>query len=197
MITENELTFNRIDEKDRKSSWFIKLIISITTIILLVLILYYHCLDLKYYSNQNSLHDSRIGLTNTKIFLITIELLISAIHPMPRSHPYTEPGIIPSNSTSFYSPSYVSIDVGFGLPSKFSLNKNKKKHCFLLVFLRLYLLSRSIIFHSKLVRDASLRSLGYLNQISIDFSFLSKTYIEQWPTRCLLAFCTLIFFTGT
>jgi hypothetical protein len=76
MITENELTFNRIYEKDTKSSWFIKIIISITTIILLVLILYYHCLDLKYYSNQNSLHDSRIGLTNTKIFLITIELLI-------------------------------------------------------------------------------------------------------------------------
>jgi hypothetical protein len=53
------------------------------------------------------------------------------------------------------------------------------------------------MFHSHLVRDTSLRSIGYLNQVSVDFLFLMKTYIEQWPTRFLLTFCTIIFFIGS
>jgi hypothetical protein len=65
------------------------------------------------------------------------------------------------------------------------------------VFLRLYLFGRSIMFHSHLVRDVSLRSFGYLNQVSINFSFLMKTYLEQWPTRCLITICTITFFIGS
>jgi hypothetical protein len=53
------------------------------------------------------------------------------------------------------------------------------------------------MFHSSLVRDASLRSIGYLNQVSINFFFLMKTYLELWPTRCTVAFCTLIFLIGS
>ena len=48
------------------------------------------------------------------------------------------------------------------------------------------------MFHSYLFRDASLRSINYLNQVSIDFVFLIKTSLEQWPTRCLLTFCIII-----
>lgn len=64
---------------------------------------------------------------------------------------------------------------------------------FCLVFLRLYLFGRSILFHSRLVRNASLRSFGYLNRVSIDFFFLFKTGLEQWPGRCLLSFCMSVF----
>ncbi len=129
MVIENELTFDRVDNKDTKASWFIKLIITITTVILLTLIIYYHRLDLKLYSNQNSLEDCRVGLTNTKICLIAIEILICAVHPMPRSYPYVDPPKL--NSTLFTDPyplSYTAIDVGFGIPSKFYLYllSNKK-----------------------------------------------------------------------
>ena len=65
------------------------------------------------------------------------------------------------------------------------------------VFLRLYLVGRTILFHSHLVRDASLQSLGYLNHVSINFFFLMKTFLEQYPIRSLSIFQTLAFFIGS
>jgi hypothetical protein len=126
MIIENELTFNRVDNQDTKASWFIKLIISITTAILLGLIIYYHHLDMVLYAFRNLLEDWRVQLTYTKIFGITIEILICAIHPMPRAYPQSDPEKI--NSTSMtsdpsilnpYPVSYTAVDVGLGIPSKF------------------------------------------------------------------------------
>jgi len=120
MIIENELTFDRIDNKDTKSSWFIKLIITISTIILLILIFYYHHLDMSLYAYRNLLDDWRVQLTITKIFLIIIEVVICAIHPMPRSYPYIEPEKLNiSSSVDSYSMYYIATDVGLGLPSMF------------------------------------------------------------------------------
>ena len=65
------------------------------------------------------------------------------------------------------------------------------------MFFRLYLLGRSVMFHSYLFRDASLRSISCLNQVSINFSFLLKTYLEQWPTRCLLTIIIIAFLIGS
>ncbi len=122
MIIANELTFNRVDNQDTKGSWWCKLIITISTVILLVLLGYYHYLDLKLYSNQNSLEDHRIGLTNKRICLIVIELIICAVHPMPRSYPYSNPPKIDVDAIDItpHPLSYTAIDVGLGLPSKIS-----------------------------------------------------------------------------
>lgn len=62
------------------------------------------------------------------------------------------------------------------------------------MFLRLYLLCRFMKFRSSLMHNSSSKSLGHLNQVSIDFFFLAKTYLESWPTRCLLIFCTSVLF---
>jgi len=66
MVIENELNFTRVQDEDTKASWFIKLIITITTAILVSLVLFYHRLDLMLYSVNNSTNDWRIGLTNKK-----------------------------------------------------------------------------------------------------------------------------------
>lgn len=68
---------------------------------------------------------------------------------------------------------------------------------FYLVFLRLYLLGRSFMIHSPLVRNIPLRSIGYFNNVPINAYFLIKTYLAKWPTRCLLIFCTVIFLIGS
>jgi hypothetical protein len=65
------------------------------------------------------------------------------------------------------------------------------------VFARLYLFSRFILSRSSLVHNATSKSLGCLNQVSIDFFFLIKTYLEQWPVRCLAIICTTIFLIGS
>jgi hypothetical protein len=129
MVIENEITFASINNRDTIISWFIKLIISITTIILVGLLIYYHRLNLKFYAAQNSLDDWRAGLTVRKIFLIIFEILICAIHPMPRNFPrnsiskHEEIKLTSVVSDSFLptsvSPSYIAIDVALGLPSKY------------------------------------------------------------------------------
>ncbi|CAF3950266.1 unnamed protein product [Adineta steineri] len=199
MIIENEITFMNIENNDAYTciSERIKLIISITTMILVNLVFYYHRIDLEFYAVNNSLDQWRIGLTRTRIFLMLFEVFICMIHPIPRRFPFmsrikhgnaTREDFdvalgLPSTSTkaAFLSQSYIDFDVALGLP----------------MFARVYLICRLVTFHSRLVADVSLQALGYFNQVSFDFLFLTKTYLTRWPTRSLLIFCTFIFFMGS
>jgi hypothetical protein len=122
MIIANEITFNHIDHRDTILSWIIKFVITISTIILLGFIIYYHRLDLKLYSVNNSLADWRIGITSMKLFLILLEVSICAIHPIPRSFPSSRNSVLEersSNSSTPHSLSYISTDVALGIPSKY------------------------------------------------------------------------------
>ncbi|CAF4150401.1 unnamed protein product, partial [Rotaria sordida] len=47
------------------------------------------------------------------------------------------------------------------------------------------------------IRDAPLKSFDSLNQVSINFTFLTKIYVEKWPIRCLSIICILMFFIGS
>ncbi|CAF1235159.1 unnamed protein product [Rotaria sordida] len=186
MIIENEIIFSHINNNDTIWSWSIKILISFSTFVLIGFIFQYHRLDLSLYAVNNSIEDSRVTLTNRKIFLIVLEILICAIHPMPRSFPYrlnASVENISSNSSisTPYSSSYIDIDVALGLP----------------MFARGYLLCRFIVFHSHLFLDASSRSIGYLNQISINYFFLIKVYVQQWPRRCIMTFCIMVFLIGS
>lgn len=119
MIVENEITFRTINNKDTIISWIIKFIISLSTLILVCLIIYYHYTDLELTVTQNSLDHWRIGLSFRRIILIILEILICAIHPIPRYLPQNWTSIseeININSTT--SPSYIAVDVALGLSSK-------------------------------------------------------------------------------
>ncbi|CAF4248196.1 unnamed protein product [Rotaria sp. Silwood2] len=186
MIIENEITFFEINNNDNILSWSIKIVITLSTIVLIGLIFKYHHLDMCLYAVNNSIGDSRAALTNKKIYLILLEVLICAIHPIPRSFPRRlNTSLKDQDSNSFtttpYSLSYISVDVALGLP----------------MFARLYLICRFMMFHSYLFRDASSRSIGYLNKISINFFFLIKSYLEQWPIGCLTIFCLILFLIGS
>ncbi|CAF0995977.1 unnamed protein product [Adineta steineri] len=184
MIIENEITFMNIKNNDAYTciSERIKLIISITTMILVNLVFYYHRIDLDFYAVNNSLDHWRIGLTGTKIFLILFEVFICMIHPFPRCFRLTRhvKHFHPTEK-DLLEKSYIAFDVALGLP----------------MFARVYLICRLVTFHSHLVADVSLQALGYFNQVSFDFLFLTKTYLTRWPTRSLLVFCTFIFFMGS
>ncbi|CAF1235129.1 unnamed protein product [Rotaria sordida] len=186
MIIENELTFSQIDNNDTISSWSIKIVISLSTAVLIGFIFQYHHLDLSLYAVNNSIEDYRIAITSKKIFLILLEILVCAVHPMPRSFPrHSNPSVENINSNSSistpYPVSYISVDFALGL----------------LMFGRVYLLCRFIIFHSHLFLDTSTRSIGYLNKISIDYLFLIKVYLQQYPVSCLMSFFIIVFLIGS
>ena len=113
MIIENELIFQSIDHQQTWLSSLIKITISITTVILVMLVICYNRLDLEMYAVNNSLGHWRVGLTRNKIFMIILEIFICSIHPFP---PY---------QTSYHSTlmhpiplSHIERDVALGLPSK-------------------------------------------------------------------------------
>uniref|UniRef100_A0A8D2LNB4 Potassium calcium-activated channel subfamily N member 1 n=1 Tax=Varanus komodoensis TaxID=61221 RepID=A0A8D2LNB4_VARKO len=56
------------------------------------------------------------------------------------------------------------------------------------MFLRLYLIGRVMLLHSKLFTDASSRSVGALNKISFDTRFVMKTLMTICPGTVLLVF---------
>ncbi|CAF2711391.1 unnamed protein product [Rotaria sp. Silwood2] len=186
MIIENEITFAHIGNPETVVSWSIKIVISLSTVVLIGCIIEYHRLDIYLYAVNNSIENHRVAITYTRICLIVIEILICAIHPMPRAYPYHSNESSENTSSdgstritdSLY---YASVDVALGLP----------------MFARLYLLWRFIMFHSNLFRDASSRSVGFLNKVSIDYYFLIKAYLEQWPMFCLTIFCILVFLIGS
>lgn len=66
--------------------------------------------------------------------------------------------------------SVVSIDILLSLP----------------MFLRLYLIARVMLLHSKLFTDASSRSIGALNRINFDTKFVMKTLMTICPGTVLL-----------
>ncbi|CAF0895016.1 unnamed protein product [Rotaria sp. Silwood1] len=221
MIIECELTFNRIDHKDTTFSLLVKATLTFTTMILVGLVFYYHRIDLNLYCVDNSIDDWRIALTQKKIFLIILEAFICLIHPIPghflvewssqhvkkfensynvfnpyRSNQNTFTKSIVLNSTTIsttiqslslttnttdLAKSYVPIDVILSLP----------------MFFRLYLICRLIMLRSRLVRDASSQSLGYLNRVSFTFPFIIKAYIQQQPALCLTTFCISAFFIAS
>ena len=115
MIIANELTFDCVDHQNTKASWSLKFVISISTAVLLILILYYHYVDMIYYACRNRLPDWRVELTCEKIFFIALELFICIIHPFPRSFPSIDP---PRITLVIRPSSYVSTDVALSLPSK-------------------------------------------------------------------------------
>lgn len=129
MIIDNEITFLHIDHHDTIFNWFVKLTITISTILLIGLVLYYHYYDINLYCANNSIEHWGVGLTGRRIALILLEIVICAIHPIPRHFPlerYSKNDQINANSTIFYhskptpiSLTYVPVDVALGLPSKF------------------------------------------------------------------------------
>ena len=107
---------------------------------------------------------------NAQIF---IELLICAIHPIPGEYYFIWTTKLSNTSNSGEIRSReVPVDVALSLP----------------MFLRLYLICRVMLLHSKLFTDASSRSIGALNRINFNTRFVLKTLMTICPGTVLLVF---------
>ena len=128
MVIDSELMFNQVQFWTPYHSWFTKLLISITTLVLMVFIVYFHYYDIRLYCVNNSIEHWRVGLTGKKLFVILLELFICGIHPFPRYLPkdtfsMQQPQIINATTTSDSSGSSnnlnpVPFDIYLSLPSK-------------------------------------------------------------------------------
>ncbi|KAL1023269.1 hypothetical protein UPYG_G00038500 [Umbra pygmaea] len=124
----------------------------------------------KLFMVDNAADDWRIAMTYQRIFLVVLELLVCAIHPIPGQYIFTWTARLAFS----YTPSVTDADLDIVLSVP--------------MFLRLYLIGRVMLLHSKLFTDASSRSIGALNKINFNTRFVMKTLMTICPGTVLLVF---------
>ncbi|KAA8584253.1 hypothetical protein FQN60_008038 [Etheostoma spectabile] len=130
----------------------------------------HHALSLQLFMVDNAADDWRIAMTYERIFFICLEILVCAIHPIPGNYTFTWTARLAYS----YVPSKTDADVDIILSIP--------------MFLRLYLIARVMLLHSKLFTDASSRSIGALNKINFNTRFVMKTLMTICPGTVLLVF---------
>lgn len=120
---------------------------------------------------DNGADDWRIAMTWRRISNIMLEVLVCSIHPPPGEFYFLWVTKLPNHANRIAS-RLVPVDVMLSLP----------------MFLRLYLICRVMLLHSKLFTDASSRSIGALNRIDFNTRFVLKTLMTICPGTVLLVF---------
>uniref|UniRef100_G3T5E2 Potassium calcium-activated channel subfamily N member 3 n=1 Tax=Loxodonta africana TaxID=9785 RepID=G3T5E2_LOXAF len=169
MVIETELSWG-LYSKDSMFSLALKCLISLSTIILLGLIIAYHTREVQLFVIDNGADDWRIAMTYERILYISLEMLVCAIHPIPGEYKF----FWNARLAFSYAPSRTEADVDIILSIP--------------MFLRLYLIARVMLLHSKLFTDASSRSIGALNKINFNTRFVMKTLMTICPGTVLLVF---------
>ncbi|KAF7664797.1 hypothetical protein LDENG_00164830 [Lucifuga dentata] len=166
MVMETELSWS-FYSKSSIYSLTLKSVISLSTIILLGLIIAYHCCEVQLYVHDTGAEDWRIAMTTERLTLIALELAVVAIHPYPV-------GLLQYfQQTSMNAPlSETELEIVLALP----------------MFLRLYLLGRAMMLHSRLFTDSTSRSIGALNKIHFNTRFVGKTLMTTYPGTVLMIF---------
>ena len=117
---------------------------------------------------DNCVEDWRIAMSWQRVAQIAIEVAVCAVHPIPGAFYFTWSTIHADGVT--VTSVQVPIDLLLSLP----------------MFLRLYLICRVMLLHSKLFTDASSRSIGALNRINFNTRFVLKTLMTICPGTVLL-----------
>lgn len=161
--------------------------ITLSTGCLLVLIIAFHYKDIRLFVIDHNQVDWRIAMTSHRVLVITLELLVCVIHPigtyMDLKHP---------NSTSS-----ASLCVSRMAEDRSNPLIDMELLLSVLMFLRLYLVHRTILLHSKVLLSASYRSIGSLNNINFTFRFVLKVLMNKYPGRTLLVFILFLWLTAS
>ncbi|XP_051901933.1 small conductance calcium-activated potassium channel protein 3-like isoform X2 [Pristis pectinata] len=169
MVIETELSWG-IYNKGSMYSLSLKCLISLSTVILLGLIVAYHAREIQLFMIDNGADDWRIAMTYERIFFISLEMVVCAIHPVPGRYVFHWRARLAFSYTM--SETWADVDIILSIP----------------MFLRLYLIARVMLLHSKLFTDASSRSIGALNKINFNTRFVMKTLMTICPGTVLLVF---------
>uniref|UniRef100_A0A3B3URK1 Small conductance calcium-activated potassium channel protein 1-like n=1 Tax=Poecilia latipinna TaxID=48699 RepID=A0A3B3URK1_9TELE len=121
----------------------------------------------QFYRQLHRTTDWRIAMTTDRFALIVLELFIVAIHPYPV-------GIVAyfQKTKVRTTLSETELEIMLALP----------------MFLRLYLLGRAMMLHSRLFTDTASRSIGALNKIHFNTRFVGKTLMTTYPGTVLMIF---------
>ncbi|KAK5980758.1 Small conductance calcium-activated potassium channel protein 3 [Trichostrongylus colubriformis] len=170
MIIENELNAAGVLQTGSLSSLCLKSLIIGSTIVLLVLVAYFHIIEVQLFMNANAADDWRVALTLRRMAQIGAELFICALCPLPFEYVHWSDHGKVSSETLHSLNIFVSIAM----------------------FLRLYWLCRVMLLHSRLFTDASSRSIAGLNRVNFNARFILKTLMTLCPGKMLMIFTAFL-----
>uniref|UniRef100_A0A8C5WF49 Potassium calcium-activated channel subfamily N member 4 n=1 Tax=Leptobrachium leishanense TaxID=445787 RepID=A0A8C5WF49_9ANUR len=150
--------------------WFVYLFllkcsISLLTGVLIVLIITFHVKETQLFMCDNSLKDWRIAVNAKTFAWLLLEIAVCSVHPFPDERQCDDHG---QEKLPFLSSGDLMLSI--------------------LMFLRVYLLPRTMLLHSRVLVDASYRSIGSLNKIKFQYPFVMKILMNTCPGRVLLIF---------
>ncbi|KAK3086356.1 hypothetical protein FSP39_017353 [Pinctada imbricata] len=175
MLVETELFFAKIITKSSIVSIILKSCISFTTLFLIMFILAYHVVGIQLHMTDNSLEDWRLAVTFPWTYLkIAVEILVCIVHPIPGNIE------IYANDPKGKS-QIVSIDAILSI----------------LMLLRIYLLAKFMVIHSKLLTSTATQSLGALNKVKINAAFVFKALMSSNPGTLLIVIMLAILLIDT
>ena len=181
MIVETELCVNAIIAKHGTASTTLKLLVTLSTCVLLVLVVWYHLLDVRLFMCDNSLDDWLLAWSWARLGALVVELVVCAVHPPPSNL------IVGSRTRGFVvdgdpaMADWERADVYLSIP----------------MFARGFLVGRVVLLHSRLYTDASSQSLGALNRISFNTTFIFRSTMNVRPAFVLCAMMTSALFVAT
>jgi len=117
---------------------------------------------------DNGAEDWRIAMDTERLMFILLELVVCSIHPIPGYHTFLWKTKQAFNTSE--TETMADVDILLSIP----------------MFLRLYLIARVMLLHSRLFTDASSRSIGALNKINFNTRFVMKTLMTICPGTVLL-----------
>ncbi|XP_066575494.1 intermediate conductance calcium-activated potassium channel protein 4 [Amia ocellicauda] len=171
-------------------AFIMKCLISLSTVCLIFLIVVFHYKDIQVFMIDHNLEDWRIAITMPRVLGIILEIAVCAVHPFATGwgpqEPWDKGAGANTGKGNFSSPPLCSSSGPADALSELELLLS----C--MMFLRLYLVHRAMLLHSKVLLSASYRSIGSLNNINFSFRFMLKVLMNTYPARSLLCFILML-----
>uniref|UniRef100_A0A915HNI5 Calmodulin-binding domain-containing protein n=1 Tax=Romanomermis culicivorax TaxID=13658 RepID=A0A915HNI5_ROMCU len=173
-IFEAELVANNVTSRSGTISHCLRGAIALTTFVLIVIIIWYHAIELQICVIDSGARDWQVAITAERIVQLTFEVAVCSISPFPNNL-LVNMVALQSDHRQIRAIS-VPLDTVLSIP----------------MFLRLYLFCRFMAIHSRQFQDAATRSIASLNRVSVNFTFVLKTLMHEHPLKVLCGF-TLCF----
>ena len=167
-------------------SKMIKLTVTLTTVILLGFLVWYHKICIQIFMLDNSIDDWHLAMSASTILGLALELIICSVHPLPIYN-------FEVNNVTTVDSTFIDLKgpmKGVQLP----ILRSPVNVVFgLVMFLRIYIVCRVIMLHSRVYQDASAQSLGALNRIHFNFRFIFKSLMNVYPEYVLTLLILILF----
>lgn len=200
MMFQVELVLTGISSSNDPPTFFLRLAVSASTVLLLVFLVWYHKTDLELQMNDKFVDSWLLVMTPKRLIILCLEMFACAIHPPPRGIPYIAESLQSSDELL-----RIKKEEGETVELQRQTRQSPQEdevipfdiYLSILMFLRGFLICRAVVLHSKLCTDASMQSLGAMNGIRFTFSFIFRSMMLVNPVRVLVCLILVVLITAS